>query len=104
MRTQKIMVPALLALALLASGCASKNDQAAKICRDEAINRADGRTVTLDLKALAAAAVPESDGSLRLTAPIVFNAALSTERKHTLSCNVRFSDKGAELVSLSFVY
>jgi len=100
----RITFTAMLATAALLAGCAGKNDQAAKLCYDEVVNRAKDRTVTVDIKALAASAKPEGDDAVRIQAPIVFDAGLSSEQKNTVDCKVRFTDKGPELASIAFFF
>ena len=92
-------------VALLLSGCgSSRESQAAAACESAAMERAAGKMLVVDRKALERSAIAESADILQLKAPVTLDTGLQSEYTQTLNCRVQFAGNEAKVISVVFVF
>ena len=105
MKCNAVRVMILAATLLVLAGCGgSRESRAAAACEDAAKERAEGKILSVDRKALAASAKAETENILELQAPITLDTGLQSEYTQTLHCRVQFSGNDAKVISVTFVF
>lgn len=100
--TRIIMV---LAVASALAGCGdSPAARAAAACADAAKERAEGKLLAVDPKALEQSAASEGKDALRLRAPVTFDTGLQSQYTQTLDCRVKLTDGKAQVIGVTFVF
>ena len=94
---------AVILVALLA-GCGGAHDRAVAACRTEIAGKVENANFTLDEADMAAGAVVEGDGIVRIQSSIVFDAGLPKEVRQTFDCRVRSSGDSVDVISLQFIW
>jgi len=87
------------------AGCGgSRESRAAAACADAAKERAAGKILAVDRKALAQSAKAETESILALQAPVTLDTGLQSEYTQTLHCRVQFSGNDAKVIAVTFVF
>lgn len=90
---------------VLLTGCgSSRESQAAAACEAAAMERATGKMLAVDRKALEQSAVAESADILQLKAQVTLDTGLQSEYTQTLNCRVQFTGNEVKVISAIFVF
>ncbi|MEB2314613.1 MAG: hypothetical protein OZ919_00765 [Xanthomonadaceae bacterium] len=94
-----------LAMASVLAGCSSSPaSRAALACEEAAKERAEGKMLSVDLKALEQSMVNEGEDVLRLQAPVTLDTGLQTQYTQTLDCRVKVANGELHVVRVTFVF
>ena len=94
-----------LAMASILAGCGgSPASRAAAACEEAAKERAEGKMLSVDLKALEQSMANEGKDVLRLQAPVTFDTGLQSQYTQTLDCRVKVTNGGLHVVRVTFVF
>lgn len=105
MDSKAMCLLALLPASVMLAGCGgSLESKAATACEAAAKERTSGKLLSVDRKTLAKSSTTESDGILRLQAPVTLDTGLQTEYRQTLLCRVQVSGKNVQVISATFVF
>lgn len=90
---------------MVLAGCgSSRESQAAAACEAAAMERATGKMLAVDRKALEQSAIAETADILQLKGPVTLDTGLQSEYTQTLNCRVQFTGKEVKVIGVVFVF
>lgn len=104
MTKNAVRLAVVATMIFLATGCSSRESQAAAACEAAAKERSEGKLLAVDRKALAASVANETADILRLKGPVTFDTGLQSEYSQTLDCRVQVVDGQVRVIAVSYVF